>query len=79
VTGAAAPVLSPRLDNVGVCGTLPPITNTQFVPHSRTEVLAIKREITESRLAYAREIGDKHLIAMNEAQLAKITEWERDA
>jgi hypothetical protein len=53
--------------------------NTQFVPHSRTEVLAIKREITESRLAYAREIGDKHLIAMNEAQLAKITEWERDA
>ena len=50
-----------------------------FVPKSRAEVLATKRAISESRLAYAREVGDVRQIAANVAQLARIAAWERDA
>ena len=42
------------------------------------QVLAKKREITESRLAYARSVNDRTLIAMNEKQLAQITRWEAE-
>ena len=46
---------------------------------SRSEVLATKRAITESRLAYAREVNDRKLIAQNEAQLEQIAQWERES
>jgi hypothetical protein len=50
----------------------------QYEPLSRKEVLTIKREITESRLTYARSVGDKKQIAVNEAQLERIAKWERE-
>lgn len=43
---------------------------------SRAEVLRLKREISESRLAYARSVGDRKLIAQEEAQLRRIAAWE---
>jgi len=46
---------------------------------TREEVLAHKRQISESRLRWAREAGDKAVERRELAQLERIARWESEA